>query len=128
MLRTSMTFGALAPGEFNSGRFVAWVASGDGSFFYDQSDNAYYEYKEPTSITEVIDGSGISVTTGEGRISLDGLEPGSRITCVSAAGAVIYSGEAGGRQADLRLDGQRGIVIVSIEYGGDTYRTKVIVR
>ncbi len=128
VLRTSMTFGALAPGEFNSGRFVAWVASGDGSFFYDQSDNAYYEYKEPTSITEVIDGSGISVTTGEGRISLDGLEPGSRITCVSAAGAVIYSGEAGGRQADLRLDGQRGIVIVSIEYGGDTYRTKVIVR
>ena len=128
VLRTSMTFGALAPGEFNSGKFVAWVASGDGSFFYDQSENAYYEYGGTSAITDVIGESGISVTTGEGSISLDGLKPGSHITCVSTAGAVLYSGEADGQHADIRLDGQHGIVIVSVEADGEAYRTKVIVR
>lgn len=128
ILHTSMVINAITPGEFNNGRYVVWVASGDGSFFYDQSENAYYEYSGSTSITDVIGESGISVTAGEGYLGIDGLKPGYRITCASPSGALLYSGEADGQHADIRLDGQRGIVIINIEGDGQTYRTKVIVR
>lgn len=128
ILHTSMVINAITPGEFNNGRYVVWVASGDGSFFYDQSENAYYEYSGSTSITETIGESGISVTAGEGYLGIDGLKPGYRITCASPSGALLYSGEADGQHADIRLDGQRGIVIINIEGDGQTYRTKVIVR
>ena len=128
VLHTSMVINAVTPGEFNNGRYVVWVASGDGNFFYDQSENAYYEYGGPSSITETIGESGISVTAGEGYLGIDGLKPGYRITCASPSGALLYSGEADGQHADIRLDGQRGIVLVSIEGDGQTYRTKVIVR
>ena len=70
---TSVTFSATTPGEFNDGRFVAWVASGDGQFFYNQSAKAYYEYGASSSITDVIGESGISVTASEGYVGLDGL-------------------------------------------------------
>lgn len=128
ILHTSMVINAITPGEFNNGRYVVWVASGDGSFFYDQSENAYYEYSGSTSITDVIGESGISVTAGEGYLGIDGLKPGYRITCASPSGALLYSGEADGQHADIRLDGQRGIVIINIEGDGQTYHTKVIVR
>lgn len=128
ILHNSMVIKAVTPGEFNNGRYVVWVASGDGNFFYDQSENAYYEYGGPSSITETIGESGISVTAGEGYLGIDGLKPGYRITCASPSGALLYSGEADGQHADIRLDGQRGIVLVSIEGDGQTYRTKVIVR
>lgn len=128
ILHNSMVIKAVTPGEFNNGRYVVWVASGDGNFFYDQSANAYYEYSGSTSITDVIGESGISVTAGEGYVGLDGLKPGYRITCASPSGALLYSGEADGQHADIRLDGQRGIVIINIEGDGQTYRTKVIVR
>lgn len=128
ILHTSMVINAITPGEFNNGRYVVWVASGDGSFFYDQSENAYYEYGGSTSITDVIGESGISVTAGEGYLGIDGLKPGYRITCASPSGALLYSGEADGQHADIRLDGQHGIVIINIEGDGQTYRTKVIVR
>lgn len=128
VLHTSVSFGAEIPGEFNNGRFVAWVASGDGILFYDQSENAYYEYNGTTSITEVIGDSGISVTAGAGTLGLDGLKPGYRITCVSPSGTLLYSGEADGEHADISLPGKSGIVIVSIEGDGETYTTKVIIR
>ena len=125
---TSMVINATAPGEFDTGRYVAWVAAGDDLFFYDQSANAYYENGTPSSITDVIEGSGISITTGAGFIAVDGVEPGSIITCTSASGALLYSGKAGGSHAKISLPGESGIVIVNIECGGKTYRTKVIVR
>ena len=125
---TSMVINATAPGEFDTGRYVAWVAAGDELFFYDQSANAYYENGTPSSITDVIEGSGISITAGAGFIAVDGVEPGSIITCTSASGALLYSGKAGGSHAKISLPGESGIVIVNIECGGKTYRTKVIVR
>ena len=128
VLHTSVSFGAEIPGEFNNGRFVAWVASGDGILFYDQSENAYYEYNGTTSITEVIGDSGISVTAGAGSLGLDGLERGYRITCVSPSGTVLYSGEADGVHADISLPDKSGIVIVSVEGDGHTYTTKVVIR
>ena len=125
---TSQVINAVTPGEFNNGKYVAWVAAGDGIFFYDQSENAYYEYDGTSSITEVISGSGISVTAGAGTLGLDGLKPGSRITCTSPSGALLYSGEAKGTQAEISLPGGSGIVIVAIESDGRTYNTKVIIR
>lgn len=125
---TIKNFPEIYSGEFNSGKFVAYVAAYDGIINYDPSEYAYYEYDETTSITEVIGESGISVTAGKGYVGLDGLKPGYRITCASPSGALLYSGEAGGQHADIRLDGQRGIVIVSVEGDGQTHRTKVIVR
>lgn len=125
---TSMDINATVPGEFDTGRYVVWVAAGDGTFFYDQSANAYYENNSTSSITEVIEGSDISVTTGAGKITVNGLKPGYKVICSSPSGMLLYSGEATGTKADISLPRGCGIVIINIEGDGCTYTTKVIVR
>lgn len=125
---TSMDIKATTPGEFDNGRYVVWVAAGDSMFFYNQSANAYYEKTGATAITDIIDGSDISVTTGAGSLVINGIKPGYDITCTSPSGILLYSGKAESTQADIHLPAGCGIVIVSINGNGHTYRTKVIVR
>ena len=48
-------------GEFDSGRYKVWVASGWYGLYYDESEPAYYD-ASATAINNVISGTGISLS------------------------------------------------------------------
>lgn len=125
---TSQDIDALTDGEFDTGRYTVWVAAGDGTLFYDQSPNAYYEKGVTDGITDAIGSTGITVTSAGGSLALSGLPEGSRVECATAAGVTLYSGVATGSSMTIPARGHSGIVVVSIETGGNVHTTKAIVR
>lgn len=124
---TSTVINARTPGEFDTGRYVATVNAGDGILFYDDSAPRYYSASDPSSINDVIEGTGIRLCTGRGHITISGLEPGAAVRCSNMAGSSLYSGTAEGTEVSIPVNGG-GIVAISIETNGHTYNTKAIVR
>ncbi len=113
-------------GEFDSGKYKVWVASGYGNLFFDESAPAYYS-AEGSSVSEIIDGSNISVNVSNGNISINGLESGYIVRCSSIAGTPIYSGTATGNSVSFPTNNE-GVAVISISGNGKNYRTKVIIK
>ena len=124
---TSQDIPALMQGEFDQGRYVVWVAAGDGTLFYDESPRAYYERGVTDAITEAMAGTGISLTSAPGELTLHGLPRGSRVECSLASGVTLFSGAAQGTLA-IPTRGHRGVVVVSVEAGGRTHVAKAVAR
>lgn len=123
---TTMDIYAKTAGEFDSGRYVVSVAAGDGLLFYDDSAPAYYS-ADDNSITEVIDGTPFTISVYSGRIVIGGLSAGTRVKCSTASGQILHDAIAEGSDAIIRTS-VRGVVVITIENGSKTYRTKTLVK
>lgn len=127
---TATVIDAIEAGEFKSGTYVAWVASGDGLLFYDESAYARYNHEDYAAsiVSERIGDSNVTVSAGKGEVTLTDLEEGSRITCATTAGTVVYSGTASSNRLTFATAGHRGVVIISIDGPQRKLTAKAIVR
>ena len=114
-------------GEFDSGKYKIWVASGWQNIFYDESVPAYYE-SSATAVSDVIGDTGIRITTGKGYIRVSGVKPGYTVACTAADGAQLFSATATGGELTIPTAGGEGFAIVSVSGDGKTSRTKTIIR
>ena len=114
-------------GDFNTGKYKIWVASGWSNIFYDESDPAYYE-ATPTAITDVIDGTAISLSTSAAGVSLSGVKAGYTVTATTLSGVEFFRTTASGGTVNIPADGNRGFAVISVSGEGNTYRTKTIIR
>lgn len=124
---TTLDINEKTSGEFATGKYKLWVASGWQNIFYDESVPAYYD-KTATSIHDVIDGTGISLTSKTGNICVSGVKAGSIVTCTTAAGIEIFRATANGGNINIPTAGNEGFAIISVSCDGDTYRTKTVIR
>ena len=124
---TTLDINEKTSGEFATGKYKLWVASGWQNIFYDESVPAYYD-KTATSIHDVIDGTGISLTSKTGNICVSGVKAGSIVTCITAAGIEIFRATANGGNINIPTAGNEGFAIISVSCDGDTYRTKTVIR
>lgn len=115
------------PGEFDSGKYKVWVASGYGNLFFDESLPAYYS-AEGTSVTEIIDGTDMSVKVSKGMITLNGIKSGYTVRCTSITGTLLYSGTATGNSISFPTSGTESVAIISVNGNGKNYRTKAIIK
>ena len=124
---TSIDIPEKTEGEFDKGRYKIWVASGWQNIFYDESAPAYYE-KTTTAISDVIEGTSVTLTNSLNDLRLEGLKPGSSITLTSSTGATLYTGTASGTSLTIPTSGMKGVAIVSVVTENGTFRTKTIIR
>ena len=124
---TSINIPEKTEGEFDKGRYKIWVASGWQNIFYDESAPAYYE-KTTTAISDVIEGTSVTLTNNLNDLRLEGLKPGSSITLTSSTGATLYTGTASGTSLSIPTSGMKGVAIVSVATENGTFRTKTIIR
>ena len=124
---TSIDIKETQEGEFDKGRYKIWVASGWQNIFYDESEPAYYD-KSATSVSDVIDGTSVTLTNSMNELRLDGIEPGCTVTLASTTGAMLYTGKASGTSLIIPTSGMKGVAIVSVAAENGTFRTKTIIR
>ena len=124
---TSIDIKEKQEGEFDKGRYKIWVASGWQNIFYDESEPAYYD-KSATSVSDVIDGTSVTLTNSMNELRLDGIEPGCTVTLASTTGAMLYTGKASGTSLIIPTSGMKGVAIVSVAAENGTFRTKTIIR
>ena len=124
---TSIDIPEKTESEFDKGRYKIWVASGWQNIFYDESAPAYYE-KTTTAISDVIEGTSVTLTNNLNHLRLDGLKPGSNVTLTSSTGATLYTGTASGTSLTIPTSGMKGVAIVSVASENGTFRTKTIIR
>lgn len=113
-------------GEFDNGKYQIWVAAGDGTLFFDESEPAYYQ--NTTSIDDIIDGTDIHVASDNNGLTVSGLKPGYKLTCTNMAGVVVYSGIANGNSLSIPATGANSVIVLSIDANGHQYRTKSIIK
>lgn len=123
---THITIGEKVKGEFDNGKYQIWVAAGDGSLFFDESAPAYYQ--NTSAVEDVIAGTGIRLLSSADGLKVSGLKAGYRLTCTSLSGTVLYQATAQGSALSIPAEGKRGVVVVTIEGEGHTYRTKTIIK
>lgn len=124
---TSIDIKSKASGEFDNGKYKIWVAAGDGSLFYDESEPAYYQ--NTTGIEDVIEGTNMTIVSNGHGLTVDGLKAGYKLTCTNLSGTVLYSAVAqNGTVTIPATDVNRGVVILSVDANGHTYRTKTIIK
>lgn len=121
---TKVTINSTTTGEWDSGRYRIWVASGIGNLFFDESKPAYYQ--ATTAIDEVserLDGTSATLTTDGHTVTLTGLKPGQRVTLAAADGSIIYNNVSATDRLTLR-PARHGVVIVGV----DGVQSKIIMK
>jgi M6 family metalloprotease-like protein len=118
--------------EFTNGTYVVWVAAGDGFFFYDESEYAYYTATGKDDTTTGINAitaaeAGVSVMQRGEHIAISGLKQGEHISLFNAAGSLLYEGTAR-RETVLFPASVKGPVLIGIDGADRTIKTKVIVK
>lgn len=125
---TSTVINGKTAGEFDSGRYVAWVNAGDNILFYDDSEKAYYNASGGTAIDDAIEGTGYRIGVTAGNLRVGGLKPGCRVTVTSLSGVTLCEGVAGGASLSFGTRGNGGVAVVTIEGDGGSVRRKVILK
>jgi M6 family metalloprotease-like protein len=129
---TSMTIKPTTTDEFNDGStYVAWVAAGDGFFFYDESPYAYYTAgNNSTTALDQISAAeaGLRFTQEGERLCIEGLNEGEHITLTTAAGATLWQGTARRTKVSFPVAGVHGPILVTISGAARTVNTKVILK
>ena len=84
--------------------------------------------KTTTAISDVIEGTSVTLTNNLNDLRLEGLKPGSNVTLTSSTGATLYTGTASGTSLTIPTSGMKGVAIVSVASENGTFRTKTIIR
>jgi hypothetical protein len=127
-----MTIKPTTTDEFNDGStYVAWVAAGDGFFFYDESPYAYYTAgNNSTTALDQISAAeaGLRFTQEGERLCIEGLNEGEHITLTTAAGATLWQGTARRTKVSFPVAGVHGPILVTVSGAARTVNTKVILK
>lgn len=100
--------------EFVSDKtYAAEVYAGDGILFYDASKPAYYRYAD-SSIQANTKGS-LYIGREAGGLRLGGLAEGTRLTCTTPAGQMLYTTTAASTSCLVPLNGYRGLVLLHLD-------------
>ena len=109
---TSTVINGKTDGEFDSGRYVAWVCAGDGVLYYDESNKLIYD--AATAIEDHIDDSGLRLSLTKDNLRVDGLQAGQRISVCLPSGVTLFSGVAEGQSLSFGTRAHHGVVLVNI--------------
>lgn len=126
---TEMIVNAKTAGEFKTGSYVCWVASGnESSLFFDESECAFYEPRlasgEETGIKDIIEGTDMCILLADGTVTVTGAQAGSEAVLSSADGMLLSSCVASGSRVVLRTHGYQGFAVLKV---GNVTR-KIIIR
>lgn len=124
---TSIDINPQTPGEFDSGKYKVWVASGWYGLYYDESVPAYYE-ATATAIDDVIEGTGVTVSVADGAVRLGGLKPGYEVTLATVSGVQLFHATASGSTLSIPTAGNKGFAVITVSGEGKTSHTKTIIR
>lgn len=117
-------------GEFKTGSYVCWVASGnDSSLFFDESVYAYYEPRlssndGETGIEDAIEGTDVKIQQTEGTITIRGLEVGCEVLLSNIEGMLLSSSISSDGTVVLVTNGYQGFALLKV---GNVTR-KIIIR
>ena len=124
---TNIGINAKTPGEFNSGKYAAWVIAGDGILFYDESNYLYYD-AATAAIESVVEDSDIRLGVSKGNLTISKLQQGDHVRVVTASGLTLIDTHTHHGSLQLNAGATTGMVIVQIEREGKTYTTKAVLR
>lgn len=127
---TKMVVNAKSTGEFLTGSYVAWVASGNAaSLFFDESEHAYYQPRNSvnneTGIEDIIDGTDIHVTVANGTVTVSGSDACGEVQLTNASGMMLSSGiMSDNHSVILSSHGYQGFAVLKV----GNYTRKIIIR
>lgn len=124
----STVINAKTDGEFDSGRYAAWVCSGDGYLFYDDSPIAFYDAEAAAGISDTFDNTGVGLELTRGNIRIYGVCPGYHITIANAAGVTLMEGTAEGESLNFATGNRKGVMTVTVSGERKTFTRKIIVK
>ena len=113
--------------QFDTGKYMIWVASGWKNLFYDESSPVYYE-ADAAAVHEVINGTDISIVNNGEAIHINGIKAGYTVTCASTSGALLYKQKATTDHITIPTSGMSGFVVISVNGEGNSYHTKTIIK
>jgi M6 family metalloprotease-like protein len=126
---TAMTIQPTTADEFSEGTYVAWVAAGDGFFFYDESPYAYYTAGNTSGIDAITAAeAGLRFVQEGERLRIEGLNLDEHITLSNVAGATLWQGVARREQVSFPVAGVHGPIVVSVSGEARTVHTKVVLK
>ena len=114
-------------GEFDTGKYKVWVASGWYGLYYDESVPAYYE-ASATSIGDGVKGTGVTLASGADGLHVSGVKKGYTVTATSAAGVELFRATADGSDIVIPAGHSQGFAVISVSGEGHSWHTKTFIQ